>query len=186
MARKRSPSRKKLLLVKSKEAALAAVQIFNNPHITFKSEVFIVLMVIAWTYLLHAYYHSKKINYRIYKDGGKRYKRTKRDAVMYWELEKCVNALSSPIDKDTKNNLMFLIGIRHEIEHQMTTNIDGFINSKFQACCINYNQYMKHLFGVKYALETHLSFSLQFSSISTAQLSQFKNIRFIQEYIRIH
>lgn len=42
------------LIHKSREAALAAVQIFNNPQITFKSEMFIVLMNIAWTYMLHA------------------------------------------------------------------------------------------------------------------------------------
>ena len=43
------------LLTKSREAASAAVQIFNSPLITFKSEIFIVLMNIAWTYLLHAH-----------------------------------------------------------------------------------------------------------------------------------
>ena len=42
------------LLQKSKEAALAAVGIFNNPNIQFKAETYIVLMIIAWTYLLHA------------------------------------------------------------------------------------------------------------------------------------
>lgn len=31
---------------------LLAVQIFNNPQIEFKSELFIVTTVIAWTYLL--------------------------------------------------------------------------------------------------------------------------------------
>ena len=35
------------LVEKSREAALAAVQIFNNPQVTFKSEIFIVLMNIA-------------------------------------------------------------------------------------------------------------------------------------------
>ena len=35
------------LIRKSREAALAAVQVFNNPNITFKSEIFIVMMVIA-------------------------------------------------------------------------------------------------------------------------------------------
>jgi hypothetical protein len=44
------------LLRKSREAALAAVQIFSNPNISFKAESYIVLMHIAWTYLLHAYY----------------------------------------------------------------------------------------------------------------------------------
>lgn len=49
------------LLKKSKEAALTAVQIFNNPNITFKSESFIVLMNIAWTILLLlAYLHDEK------------------------------------------------------------------------------------------------------------------------------
>ena len=56
MARTRSPSVKKGLLQKSREAALNGVQSFNNPLTFFKTETFIVLMVIAWTYLLHAHY----------------------------------------------------------------------------------------------------------------------------------
>ena len=59
------------LLKKSKEAALAAVQIFNNPNITFKSESFIVLTNIAWTYLLHAYYKKNGIEYRYFEQKGK-------------------------------------------------------------------------------------------------------------------
>ena len=55
------------LIYKSREAALAAVQIFNNPQINFKSEIFIVIIIIAWTYLLHAYFRKNKIEYRYYK-----------------------------------------------------------------------------------------------------------------------
>src|SRR5690606_15404468 len=40
------------LLIKAREAMLHAVQGFNNPRAFFKSEVFIVTAVIAWTYLL--------------------------------------------------------------------------------------------------------------------------------------
>lgn len=50
------------LLKKSREAALAAVQIFNNPNVTFKSETYVVLMIIAWTYLLHAYFRGKQLS----------------------------------------------------------------------------------------------------------------------------
>jgi hypothetical protein len=60
------------LLKKSQEAALAAIQIFNNPLITFKSESFIVLMVISWTYLLHAYYRDQGIDYRYYTKRAQR------------------------------------------------------------------------------------------------------------------
>lgn len=60
------------LIEKAKESALAAVKIYNDPLIKFKSESFIVLMIIAWTYLLHAYYRKKGIDYRYYKITGKK------------------------------------------------------------------------------------------------------------------
>lgn len=44
---RRIGSIKNELLCKSREAALAAVQIFNNPNISFKTETYIVLMIIA-------------------------------------------------------------------------------------------------------------------------------------------
>lgn len=159
------------LVEKSREAALAAVQIFNNPQVTFKSEIFIVLMNIAWTYLLHAYYRKKGIEYRYFELKGKRrrFDRTRAGAYKYWELERCLNVKNSPVDKDSANNLGFLIGIRHEIEHQMTTRIDASLSAKFQACCLNYNDYVKKLFGNELGIDKHLAFSLQFSSISRDQ-----------------
>ena len=159
------------LLKKSREAALAAVQIFNNPNISFKSETYVVLMIIAWTYLLHAYFRDQKIEYRYYDQKGKRrnFHKTKHGAYKYWELERCLNDKKSPVDKDTVNNLRFLIGLRHEIEHQMTSRIDDFLSARFQACALNYNEYVKKFFGADNGIEKHLSFSLQFSTITTEQ-----------------
>jgi predicted adenine nucleotide alpha hydrolase (AANH) superfamily ATPase len=62
------------LLKKSREAAIAAVQIFNNPNIYFKSELFIVTILISWTYLLHAYFRNKNIEYRYVSKKGTRKK----------------------------------------------------------------------------------------------------------------
>lgn len=168
---RRIGSIKSELLKKSREAALAAIQIFNNPNISFKSESYVVLMIIAWTYLLHAHYRSKKIEYRYFEQQGKRRKfdTTKYGAYKYWELERCLDDSKSPIDKDTANNLRFLIGLRHEIEHQMTSRIDDILSARFQACCLNYNEYIKKLFSEDLGIEKHLSFSLQFSTISTEQ-----------------
>lgn len=161
------------LLTKSREAALAAVQIFNSPLITFKSEIFIVLMNIAWTYLLHAYYRRRRVEYRYFEQKEKRrvFARTRPGGpVKHWELSQCLNAGESPVDKDTANNLRFLIGIRHEIEHQMTSRLDSSLSAKFQACCLNYNEYVKKLFGDIHGIDKHLAFSLQFSSISQDQV----------------
>ena len=155
---------------------LSAVQIFNNPNIQFKSESFIVLSNIAWMYLLHAYYRGKKIEYRYHDlvNTRKRYHRTKRGAYKYWELERCLNENESPIDNVTSSNLRFLIGLRHEIEHQMTTKIDEYLSARFQSCCLNYNLFIKKLFDDKYAIDRHLSVSLQFSTINEEQTEKLK------------
>lgn len=168
---RRVKSVKSELVKKSREAALAAVQIFNNPNITFKSESYIVLMIIAWTYLLHAFFRQKNIEYRYYQQRGQRklFDKTKHGAYKFWELERCLNDDNSPIDKDTANNLRFLIGLRHEIEHQMTSKLGDVLSARFQACCLNYNDYIKQLFGKELGIEKHLSFSLQFSTISEEQ-----------------
>lgn len=187
---RRVSSVKSELVKKSREAALSAVQIFNNLNITFKAEAYIVLMIIAWTYLMHAHYRSVNVEYRYFKQNGQRRKfdTTKNGAYKYWELERCLNEDASPIDKDSANNLRFLIGLRHEIEHQMTTKIDDILSARFQACCLNYNTYIKQLFGDELGIENHLSFSLQFSTISTEQkelLEQHKELPAnIQGYIQ--
>ncbi|MDB6130788.1 MAG: hypothetical protein JWM04_1895 [Verrucomicrobiales bacterium] len=174
------------LIEKSREAALAAVQIFNNPQITFKSEMFIVLMNIAWTYMLHAYFRKQAVEYRYFEQNGKtrRFGRTAKGAYKYWELERCLNENPCPVDRDSSNNLRFLIGIRHEIEHQMTTKIDSSFSAKFQACCLNYNDHIKGFFGDQHGIDKHLSFSLQFSSITKDQVAQLERQLTLPTHIR--
>lgn len=185
---------KKELIIKSREAALSAVQVFNNPLITFKSEMFIVNMIIAWTYLLHAYYRSQGIEYRYHEilpSGRRKFDKTKHGADKYWELERCLNDSNCPVNSDAANNLKFLIGLRHEIEHQMTSRIDDALSARFQAACLNFNDLIKKLFGDDYGIDKHLSFSLQFSSLSDEQaqaMEDYKDIlpahvaRFVEGY----
>lgn len=175
------------LVQKSREAMLTAVQIFNNPQIDFKSELFIVTNVIAWTYLLHAYYRKKKIEYRRRKAGSSRFLRTKHGAVYHWSLEECLECSDCPLDEIVKKNLKFLIGIRHEIEHQMTRRIDDQLSAKFQASALNFNATVKKHFGKRYAFDVQQAFSIQFAAITedTAKelLAQADLPQHIQTYI---
>ena len=173
---------------KSREAMLSAVQIFNNPKIQFKSETFIVLTIISWTYLLHSYYRSKNIEYRYFKMAWsrKRFDKTSKWAYKYWELERCLNDANSPIDNVTSLNLRFLIGLRHEIEHQMTNKIDDLLSARFQASCLNYNKYLKELFWNKYWIEKYLSFSLQFTWLSEDQIDVLADAEWLPENISQH
>jgi hypothetical protein len=162
------------LISKAKEAALCALKVFNDPLTKFKSEAFIVLMIIGWTYLLHAYFRAKGIDYRYYKQNPKRktYDKTKHGAKKYWELERCLNDAACPVDEDTQNNLRFLIGLRHEIEHQMTRALDNYLSGRYQACVLNFNDYLKKLFGDRQALDTHLTYAIQFVELTTDRLRQ--------------
>ena len=180
---------KEELLKKSREAALAAVQIFNNPNVTFKSETYVVLMIIAWTYLLHAYCRGKKVDYRYFTQGEKRkhYDHTKNGAFKHWELERCLNDQQCPLEREVVQNLRFLIGLRHEIEHQMTTRIDDLLSARFQACCINYHDAVVSFFGEEHGIAKHLAVSLQFSSLSREQIDTLEQQaglpRHIKQYI---
>lgn len=168
---KRIKSVKAELVKKSREAMLAAVQLYNNPQVTFKAESFITLAVIGWTYLLHAYYRSNGVDYRYYRFAGKKkvYDKTKFGAYKHWELERCLNDKDCPLDADTITNLKFLIGVRHEIEHQMTDKIDEFLSAKLQACALNFDFYICKLFGDKYNLSKELSLAIQFSPLTPEQ-----------------
>ena len=154
------------LVKKSREAMLTAVQIYNNPQIDFKSELFIITTVIAWTYLLHAYYRKKKIDYRQLSrlPGRRKYATTPRGAVRLWSLEQCMECKDSPVEPLVKQNLLFLIGIRHEIEHQGTSRIDDHLSAKFMSAALNFNAAIKKNFGTVYSLEREQAFSIQFST----------------------
>jgi len=156
------------LVKKAREAMLTAVQIFNNPQIDFKSELFIVTANIAWTYLLHAYYRKKGIEYRRFREGKqhRRFLRTEYGAFWHWGLKECLDCKDCPLDEMVKKNLKFLIGIRNEIEHQMTSRIDDHLSAKFQAAALNFNTAIKSLFDPRYALDAEQAFSIQFSAIA--------------------
>ena len=82
-----------------------------------------------------------------------------------------MNDNKSPIDKDTANNLRFLIGLRHEIEHQMTRSLDNYLSARYQACALNYNTYLKKLFGKAAGIEEHLTYSIQFQQLAEEQVT---------------
>lgn len=161
----------KILLEKSREAMLAAVTIYNNPLVTFKSELFIVNAEIAWTYLFHSYYAKNKINYYYRKQN--KYGRFVYEKIdgrkKEWELSQCIKVEQSPIDLPTAKNLELLIRVRNAIEHSYYPMNDDLISSKIQACSLNFNYFIKNIFGTKYGLDKSLSISIQFSALNPEQ-----------------
>ena len=164
------------LLIKAREAMIAAVHTFNSAGLHFRSELFIVTAVIAWTYLHHAYFRREGVDYRYFKttDGLKHVDTTENGADKFWELGKCLRDTKCPLRKGAKDNLNFLLELRHEIEHRSTSRIDDAISAKLQACCINFNEAIKTLFGAQYGLERRLPIALQFMTFSSDQRAVLK------------
>jgi Protein of unknown function (DUF3644) len=159
------------LLIKAREAMIAAVHTFNSAGLHFRTELFIVTAIIAWTYLLHAYFRREGVEYRYFKNVGgvRRVEVTENGAEKFWELGRCLRDPKCPVDKGGKDNLDFLLALRHEIEHRSTSRIDDAVSAKLQACCINFNGAIKTLFGQHYGLERRLPIALQFVTFSADQ-----------------
>jgi hypothetical protein len=164
------------LLIKAREAMISAVHTFNSAGLTFRTELFIVTAIIAWTYLMHAWFKREGIDYRYTKNqnGVTVVQKTPIGADRYWDLAQCLKHPRAPIDQGTKDNLAFLSEIRHEIEHRSTSRIDDALSAKLQACAINFNDAIKSMFGPQYALERRLPIALQFVTFSPDQRAALK------------
>lgn len=156
------------LVVKAREAMLNAIGGYNSPRTLFRTECFIVLAVIAWTYLLHWHYGKVGLNYQSRREDGTLVV-TKHGAVKHWELETCLAQAECPIGPKETANLRFLIAIRHEIEHQMTRRIDDTISAKVQACVLNFNAALVRLCGDRTRLDRDVSIAIQLAGIGREQ-----------------
>ena len=60
--------------------------------------------------------------------------------------------------------------MRHEIEHVKPPDLDTYLSARYQACALNYNDYLKKLFGARYGLDEHLTYSIQFAELTRLQV----------------
>ena len=164
------------LLIKAQEAMIAAVHTFNSAGLTFRSGLFIVTAIIAWTYFLHAWFKREGIDYRYNQ-------KTKRGADKYWDLGRCLKYARCPVQIGVKKNLEFLLELRHEIEHRSTSRIDDAVGAELQACCINFNDALKTFFGPQYGLEKRLHIALQFVSFGEEQRSLLKKAASLPQHV---
>ena len=160
----------KAILEASIDSALLAVEVYNKPRSTFRSEAYITLMVISWTRLLHAHFHNTIGDKYYYKDK----KNPKRYALVdgekkAWELSECIKQFKT-LSEATKKNLEFFIKLRNKIEHRHidAREVDVSIFGECQSMLFNFENTLIGLFGSDYAINEALVYSLQFSHLRTS------------------
>jgi hypothetical protein len=60
-------------------------------------------------------------------------------------------------------------------EEKKADGLDSYMSARYQACALNYNYYLKLLFGEKKGLDNNLALSLQFAELSFNQVQIAKN-----------
>lgn len=155
----------KTILESSMDSALLAVEVYNKPRTTFRTEAYITLMVMAWTRLFHAHFNNTIGDRFYYKGQNGRFK-TVDGQRKAWELTECIKQYGS-LSEAVKKNLEFFIKLRNKIEHRNIDrkDVDVLIFGECQALLYNYESLLIDLFGDEYALNESLVYSLQFSQI---------------------
>ncbi|MGD8307029.1 MAG: DUF3644 domain-containing protein [Ignavibacteria bacterium] len=169
---------------KSVKSTLLAVEIYNKPTIEYRTEGYIVMMIVAWTSLFHAIFEKDSIKYK--------YKSKKNKKGQYYELKKCINVYQGILKREIEANLKFLIHLRDLIEHRIIPDLDHEVFGECQACLYNYEKILSENFGHKYQLYNSLAYSLQFSTSYTPEqlkskkaydISTIKSVKkFIERY----
>lgn len=148
------------LLAKSRESALGAIRVYNDPLAGFRTETFIVLMVIAWNSLFQAmleregtdYYARDESGRQVLVDGRPKVKET-------WELA----ALAIPDRNAVAANLDFFLRLRNLIAHRYLPALDVRIVSEAQAMLLNFENLVAEQFSEEAALGQQLAVPLQLS-----------------------
>lgn len=146
------------LVEKAKESAMLAIDIYNRPMTSFRSQGYIVMMVIAWTSLLHAIFEYENIDY-FYRDDDGTEKIIDGDKKA-WELTECIKK-STFLSHAIKENLRFFIQLRNKIEHRYAPAFDLDICGECQSLLYNFEELITKRFGTYFSLNSSLTIPLQ-------------------------
>jgi hypothetical protein len=179
------------LLAKARASALQAVRVYNDPVAGFRTETFIVLMVIAWNALLQAMLERDQIdcyerdakNQEILIEGRPKVCDT-------WALAGL--AIPQPEMRAVRANLDFFLRLRHRISHRYIPALDLHVTSEAQAMLLNFENLLAKEFGEDAALADQLAVPLQLSGFREA--SRIRSLRAaqarlpvdVQDFLREH
>lgn len=157
---------------KAVEIFKTAVLVYNNNVLSTRTETFIVLSIIAWTYLLHARLISEGVT-PVYKNADGTPVLVD-DQEKLWELSYCIERPEGGLSSGEKANLKYLIAIRNAIEHRSAEDINDALQGKIQANALNFLKYAKEKFGTKYDFSHELGFAIQLQALTLQSANALK------------
>lgn len=176
------PKTCKLLIEKARDSAIQAISTYNDPRSSFRTGNFVVLMIIAWTSLLHSYFERNKIVY-YYKRPNGRFEKIDGENKA-WELDHCIKQIFSDNDPIRKNIELF-IRLRNKIEHRNLPGIDQELIGECQALALNFESWLVTQYGSNYSLIDFMFIPIQLTSarrLLPQSSLESKVVDFIKQY----
>lgn len=141
-----------------------AIMIYNNNTLFTRSENFIVLSIISWTYVLHCRLRLAGLNPRYVNADGSPILIDGQEKL--WELSYCIERPEVELSAGEKHNLKYLIAIRNAVEHRSCDDINDSLQAKIQANCLNFLGFVTKNFGQKYNFSQDLAFAIQLQALT--------------------
>tara|TARA_R110001606_G_scaffold12369_1_gene53995 strand:- start:36633 stop:37808 length:1176 start_codon:yes stop_codon:yes gene_type:complete len=163
------------MILKAIEIMKSAVLIYNNNNLKTRSENFIVLSVIAWTYVLHTFFRRGGIE-PVYTEPDGNVIKINGDHPKLWELTTCIGKPECPLDAGEIRNLKYIIAIRNHVEHRSCEDINEEVQSKLQATALNFVRFVTKHFGDEYNFSEDLAFTIQLTAIQLQSSNALKNV----------
>jgi len=137
------------LIVKSKEAFLLAIELYNKPSIKYRVEGFSLFVCNAWELMLKAHMINTRGNSSIYhKDHPSR----------TLSLENCIAKVFTNKKAPLRLNLEKIIELRNTSTHFITEEYEMVYVPLFQSCIFNYIEKMSEFHDVDIGNEISQNF----------------------------
>jgi hypothetical protein len=145
-----------------RNAALAALRVWNDPTATFRSQAFALLLVTGWNSIALALLQRREDEWReLHPDGS---------PVLFDNREKAKDtaelielAFPGIRYEGLRRNVNFWIGLRNQVAHRDLPALNVIVIPQAQAALLNLESVLEENFGTDYLLAEQLSVPLQLS-----------------------
>ncbi len=134
----------KILIEKSRESFLLALELYNKPTIGYRAESFSILFSNAWELMLKAYLLQQNNGKRtvIFK---RKQKNRRRESI---SLDEALNKIFFNANDPVRNNIEYISEIRNEAVHLIIKELDPYFSRAFQVGVFNYIGHLLSWFGI--------------------------------------
>lgn len=157
-------ARWKVTFEASRDEALLAVDLYNQPGRTRRLEGFFVHMHLAWLYLFQARYQRDGLGY-FYRKANGRYEKIDGERKT-WDLSQFVRTGWLAESEPVRKNLELTIALRNKIEHRFEDSTALATAGYAQALLVNYDAELRDTFGSEYSLGESLRFPVFVGALS--------------------